>query len=110
MILKVDWNSSRPDLEPTRETRLNGSRTFRCLKRAASGSFEASPGRPGVRRGRRHPATRKGPKILDADDTGGCYLAGRTRLLIFQFMESFKTGTPMATPPTLGHMRISSTR
>src|SRR5216683_2432154 len=47
MILKVDWNPSRPDLEPTRETRWSGSRTFGCLKRAASGSFEASPGSPG---------------------------------------------------------------
>src|SRR5260370_38319077 len=103
MMLKVDWNSSSPDLELTRETRLNGSRTFRCLKRAASGSFEASPGRPGVRRGRRHPATRQGPKILDAADTVGCYLAGRPRHLHFQFLESFKTGPPLAPPPAPCH-------
>src|SRR5258705_13221759 len=102
MILKVDWNPSRPDLEPTRETRLNGSRTFRCLKRAASGSFEASPGRPGVRRGRRHPATRQGPKILDADDTGGCYLAGPLVICNSSFWNPSKTGPPIAPPPAPG--------
>src|SRR5258707_13923031 len=48
----------------------------------------------------RYPATRQRPQILDADDTRGCDLLGRPRHLQLRVLESFKTGPPIAPPPT----------